>query len=55
MVKLTINDVAVDFEIDTGSGITIIIPESIFNKLFGNKILLESKMTVRIYSNEKLF
>ena len=53
MVKLMINDAVVDFEIDTGSGITI-IPELTFNKLFGNRTLLESKMTVRTYSNEKL-
>ena len=52
-IEMVVDNQSIEFEIDTGSGITI-ISESCYNKLFPNEELRSSKMTVKTYSNEIL-
>ena len=51
MVTPKINNVAIDFEIDTGSNLSI-IPESIFSKAFPTAKLRTSDKIMRTYTND---
>ena len=52
-VKINVNAVPVDFEIDTGSGLTI-LSDKFYRKYFYNRQLEKANVVIKTYNNEQL-